>query len=110
MSKSFYYNYTERFKNEHLPEQSNSSRITRVEKIYLQHKTGTIDCNKAIELIGLKAFGDVIPRFQTIGTDTSTIGKKFYLFDFGNKLYLHDSLFKIVENDKLNLLSEIDAR
>ncbi|MEI6587011.1 MAG: hypothetical protein WCL56_13050 [Sediminibacterium sp.] len=93
LSKSFFDNYIDRFKNEHLPQQSNSSRITRVEKIYLQYKTGTIDYNKAIELIGLEAFGDVIPRFQTIGTDKSIIGEKFYHFDFGNKLYLHDSLF-----------------
>jgi len=110
LSKSFYDNYIERFKNEHLPQQSNSSRITRVEKIYLQHKTGTIDYKKAIELIGLEAFGDVIPRFQTIGTNKSIIGERFYHFDFGNKLYLRDPLFKIVENDKLNLLSEIDTR
>ncbi len=110
LSKSFFDNYIDRFKNEHLPQQSNSSRITRVEKIYLQYKTGTLDYNKAVELIGLEAFGDVIPRFQTIGTDKTIIGEKFYHFDFGNKLYIHDSLFKIVETDKLNLLSEIDAR
>ena len=110
LSKSFFDNYIDRFKIEHLPQQSNSSRITRVEKIYLQLKTGTIDYNQAIELIGLEAFGDVIPRFQTIGTDRTIIGEKFYHYDFGNKLFLHDSIFKIVESDKLNLLSEIDAR
>ena len=68
------------------------------------------DYNRALEMIGVEAFIDVIPRFQTIGTDKTIIGEKFYHFDFGNKLYLHDSLFKIVESDKLNLLSEIDAR
>jgi len=96
LSKSFFDNYIDRFKNEHLPQQSNSSRITRVEKIYLQLKTETINYNQAIELIGLEAFGDVIPRFQTIGTDKSIIGEKFYHFDFGNKLYLQNSLFKVL--------------
>jgi hypothetical protein len=51
LSKSFFDNYVDRFKNEHLPQQTNSSRITRVEKIYLQYKTGTIDYNKATRSI-----------------------------------------------------------
>ena len=95
LSKSFLNNYIERLTNEHLPQQSNSSRITKVEKIYLQLKIGAINYDRAVDLIGLEAFNDVIPRFQTIGTDKSIIGEKFYHFDFGSKLFLHDSLFSV---------------
>jgi hypothetical protein len=110
LSKSFFDNYIERFNDEHLPQQSNSARITKVEKIYLHYKTGIINYNKAVDLVGKEAFGDVIPRFQTIGTDRSIIGQKFYKYDFGDKLYINEPLFKIVEIDKVNLLSEINSR
>lgn len=110
LSKCFFDNYVKRLENEHLPQLNLPGRTSTVEKIFLQYKKGKIDYNRAVEMIGVEAFIDVIPRFQTIGTDKTIIGEKFYHFDFGNKLYLHDSLFKIVESDKLNLLSEIDAR
>lgn len=42
--------------------------------------------------------------------DKNIVGNRFYQFDFGKKLYLNDSVFKIVEESKDEVLKEIDAR
>jgi hypothetical protein len=56
-----------------------------MERIVEQLNKGIINYDSAIELVGLEAFNDVIPRFQTIGTDKEIVGEKFYHFDFEEK-------------------------
>lgn len=110
LSKSYLDNYLERLKENPSPQQSNPSRRTKMERIVKALKREKIDYNAAIHQVGKEAFTDVIPRFQTIGTDREIVGNRFYHFDFGKKLYLHDAVFIIQENAHSELLEELEAR
>lgn len=110
LSKSYLDNYILRLKENALPQQNNPARKTKMERIIDSLNKGIIDYSTALSQVENEAFHDVIPRFQTIGTDKEIVGEKFYHFDFGRKLYLHDSIFKIVENSKIELIEELDAR
>lgn len=81
-----------------------------MERIIDSLNKGLIDYEGAIYSVGTDAFNDVVPRFQTIGTDKDIVGEKFYHFDFGKKLYLHDATFQINETSKQELTDELDAR
>ena len=70
----------------------------------------SISYDQAIENVAQNAFKDVIPRFQTIGTDKSIAKGRFYDVDFGKKMILKDSIFSLSENNKEELLEEIDSR
>jgi len=93
LSKVYLDNYIERLKLSDAPQQNNPARRTKMERIVEQLNKGIINYDSAIELVGLEAFNDVIPRFQTIGTDKEIVGEKFYHFDFGKKIFLHDPEF-----------------
>ena len=110
LSKSYLDNYILRLKENALPQQNNPARKTKMERIIDSLNKGIIDYFTAISQVENEAFDDVLPRFQTIGTDKEIVGEKFYHFDIGRKLYLHDSTFKIVENSKIELIEELDAR
>ena len=81
-----------------------------MERIIDSLNKGLIDYEEAVNLVATEAFNDVVPRFQTIGTDKDIVGEKFYHFDFGKKLYLHDTTFQINETSKQELSDELDAR
>jgi hypothetical protein len=102
--------YIERLKTNYNPQQSNPSRKTKMERIIDSLKKGIIDYNDAINLVATEGFNDVVPRFQTIGTNKDIVGEKFYHFDFGKKLYLHDATFLINETYNQELTDELDAR
>lgn len=110
LSKAYLDNYIARLKKNPFPQQNNPARKTKMERIVDSLERGSIDYSTAISLVETEAFNDVIPRFQTIGTDKEIVGERFYHFDFGKKLYLHDSTFKIVEDSKTELIEELDAR
>ncbi len=110
LSKVYLDNYIARIKENSFPQQSNPARKTRMERIVNSLERGLVDYATAISLVETEAFNDVIPRFQTIGTDKDIVGERFYHFDFGKKLYLHDSTFKIVEDSRIELIEELDAR
>jgi len=110
LSKIYLDNYVARLNKNNRPQQNNPSRRTKMERIVNSLNKGKIDYNAAILKVGLEAFNDVIPRFQTIGTNKEIVGEKFYHFDFGKKLYIHDSSFRIQEDSNLELLEELDAR
>ena len=110
LSKTYLDNYIARLKKNPFPQQNNPARKTKMERIIDSLENGSIDYSTAISLVTTEAFNDVIPRFQTIGTDKEIVGERFYHFDFGKKLYLHDSTFKIVEDSKTELIEELDAR
>lgn len=110
LSKGFLDNYLQRLKENPLPQQANPSRRTVMENIARMVELGQLTYNDAIKKVEADAFGDVIPRFHTIGRDTDMAKEKFYHFDFGRNLYLHDSLFRISEERKLELIDELDAR
>jgi len=102
--------YIERLKTNYNPQQSNPSRKTKMERIIDSLNKGIIDYKEAINLVATEGFNDVVPRFQTIGTDKDIVGDKFYHFDFGKKLYLHDATFLINETSNQELTDELDAR
>ena len=110
LSKVYLDTYIERLKTSVNPQQSNPSRRTKMERIVDSLNKGLIDYNGAVNLVATEAFNDVIPRFQTIGTDKDIVGEKFYHFDFGKRIYLHDSTFLINEASKQELSDELEAR
>jgi hypothetical protein len=110
LSKVYLDTYIERLKSNYNPQQSNPSRKTKMERIIDSLNKGIIDYNDAINLVATEGFNDVVPRFQTIGTDKDIVGDKFYHFDFGKKLYLHDATFLINETSNQELTDELDAR
>jgi hypothetical protein len=110
LSESFLDNYIERIGKNPTPQQSNPSRKTVLERIVTQLNLGVIDKEEAILRVSLEGLNDVIPRFQTIGNNTSLVANRFYQFNHGKKLYLNDSLFKISETHRVELLDELDTR
>lgn len=110
LSESFLDNYIERIGKNPTPQQSNPSRKTVLERIVTQLNLGVIDKEEAILRVSQEGLNDVVPRFQTIGNDTSLVSNRFYQFDHGKKLYLNDSLFKISETHRIELLDELEAR
>lgn len=110
LSESFLDNYIERIGKNPTPQQSNPSRKTVLERIVTQLNLGVIDKEEAILRVSQEGLNDVVPRFQTIGNDTSLVSNRFYQFDHGKKLYLNDSLFKISETHRIELFDELEAR
>jgi hypothetical protein len=110
LSKVYLDTYIERLKTSYNPQQSNPSRKTKMERIIDSLTKEIIDYEEAVNLVASEAFNDVVPRFQTIGIDKDIVGEKFYHFDFGKKLYLHDATFQINETSKQELSDELDAR
>jgi hypothetical protein len=110
LSESFLDNYIERLSINPTPQQSNPSRQTVLERIISQLNLGLINKQEAIQRVGLEGLNDVVPRFQTIGNDTSLVANRFYHFDHGKHLYLKDSLFEISESRQKELLDELGAR
>jgi len=110
LSKVYFDNYVKRLNKNSVPQQSNPSRRTVIERIHIQFQNGLITYDEAINAVEVEGFNDVIPRFQTIWGSKDLIGSKFYHFDHGKKLYLHDSVFKINEDNREELLGELEAR
>ncbi|SVA99481.1 uncharacterized protein METZ01_LOCUS152335 [marine metagenome] len=110
LSKTFFDNYVSRLKNKSYPQQNNPSRKTVMERVVDSFRVGKLNYNEAISKVETDAFNDVIPRFQTIGTDKSIVGERFYHYDHGKKLYLHDSVFQIQEDYNNELSNELNAR
>ena len=60
------------------PQLTNPLRRTEIEKIAMKINSGTLSYDQAITQVGENAFGDVIPRFHTIGDDKEIVKEKFY--------------------------------
>lgn len=110
LSKVYLNNYIDRLAKDALPQQSNPARRTVMEQIVTALQNESINYEEAVQRVAIEAFNDVIPRFQTIGADKSIVGERFYHFDHGKGLYLHDAVFKINESDSIQLNNELDAR
>ena len=66
-----------------------------MERIVSSLKNEKITYDEAILEVSKEAFKDVVPRFQTIGTDKDVVKNKFYEIDFGKKLILKDSILDL---------------
>lgn len=110
LSKSFLHQYVQRLQENNTPQQANPSRMTVMERIVKELHAGRITETEAIVQVSQKGFNDVIPRFQTILKDKDLVQNKFYTFDFGKKLILHDALFEVSETGIAPLEGELETR
>lgn len=111
LAKYFLDNYLTRLsKKIILPQQANPARLTVMERIVREFKTEIISYDQAIYEVSKNAFNDVIPRFQTIGTDKEIVKEKFYEFKFGKQLIMKDAVFHIAQDDAVSLYEELEAR
>lgn len=110
LSQSFLDAYIERIEQTGMPQQATLGRLTKMERIVSQFSVGQINYDQAIDLVATEGFNDVVPRFQTIGTDKTLVDDSFYDVEFGKRLVIKDALFEISTNKPAEYLDEIDAR
>ena len=111
LAQSFLDQYITRLdKEDAMPQQSNPSRLTKMERIVKKLRTGNFSYEEAVTTVAKDGFNDVIPRFHTIGTNSDLISEYFYSYDFGNELVLHDSLLEICDGKSFELQAELEAR
>jgi hypothetical protein len=102
--------YVERLESNKLPQQSNPSRLTVLERAVASFKAGNLSEGQAIQLVAESGLNDVVPRFQTIGNNKSIVSNQFYEFQLGKSINLHDPLFDIIQSNVGDLEAELDAR
>lgn len=110
LSKDFLSQYMTRLTDDPMPQQANPARRTVMERIAADLVGNRINQSEAINRVADGAFNDVVPRFQTIGTDKSIAKNRFYEHDFGKHLVLTDTLLSLGEEEFAELNQEIDAR
>jgi hypothetical protein len=110
LAESYLNKYIDRLGDRSMPQQPNPSRLSVPERIVTELRLGKITITQAVDRIGKEGFKDVIPRFQTIGFDTTIVGNRFYSIEFGKSIILHDPLFEIAAMDQVELLDELEAR
>nr|WP_255537884.1 HNH endonuclease [Motiliproteus sp. SC1-56] len=81
-----------------------------MERICGDLASGRITYAGAVKKVSEDAFNDVVPRFQTIGTDKQIAGSLFYEAHFGKRLVLTDELLTISDTSFPELDSELTAR
>lgn len=106
-----YFNlYLKRLEDNPMPQQGNAHRLTKMERIVKEYQSGAISKDGAVDKVGSTAFGDVVPRFQTIGSDKTIVANRFYEPKMGKKLVLKDSLLELTEPQIQTLQEEVVAR
>ena len=108
LSERYLQEYLKRLKTDPQPQQSNPSRLTKMERIVADIKTGKDSFDTAVVRVADEAFSDVIPRFHTIGRDSEFAKDTFYTTEFGRRLRLTDKLLSLSEIDQLD--AEVSAR
>jgi hypothetical protein len=92
LSDKYLDQYTVRLASDEQPQQSNPYRLTVMERIIQDLNVGKISRDDAVNKVAEKGFVDVVPRFQTIGTDKHIVKNYFYDIQFGKHLELKDTL------------------
>lgn len=108
LSTRYLDSYIKRLDSGSSPQQANPSRLTLMERIVTELRSGRINYDEAVKRVADEAFEDVIPRFHTIGRDPYLARSKFYEFDKGKHLTLKDSLLAL--NNKNELQDEVTTR
>jgi hypothetical protein len=110
LSERYFSLYQDRITQTNRPQQGNASRLTKMERYVAALEQGHLNHSQVIELVAENAFVDVVPRFQTIGTNKEIAASKFYEIEFGKQLILTDSILELGQNNPEALYEEIDAR
>lgn len=108
LSKRYLQEYLKRLETDPQPQQSNPSRLTKMERIVADIRSGKDSIDTAVVRVADEAFSDVIPRFHTIGRDSNFAKNTFYTTDFGKRLTLTDQLLSLSDVDQLD--AEVSAR
>lgn len=108
LSSRYLREYITRLEDNPQPQQSNPSRLTKMERVCADLKSGKESLDSAVVRVGEEAFADVIPRFHTIGRDSSFAKDTFFKAETGKRLILTDSLLSLRNIDQLN--NEVSAR
>lgn len=110
LSRAFLDHYKNRINERSLPQQSNPTRQTEMEKIVSQLRIGVISFDKAVQLVGDNAFNDVLPRFHNIGKNKDFALNRFFKFSPGKSIEIspltHEIKFQFGESAEL----ELDSR
>jgi 5-methylcytosine-specific restriction endonuclease McrA len=110
LSHEFLHQYLQRLaSNEAMPQQSNPSRRTKMERIVAELQVDKLSLDQAVNEVGRTAFEDVINRFHNLGDDTS-FQDKFYRTTFGHALELTDELHAVAASGRRELEEELNAR
>ena len=108
LAEIFFDLYAERLRDGGRPQLSQPNRLTVMERVVALHETGTIDRDEAIARVAADAFGDVVPRFHTVG-DTA-VPVRFYDAT-SDGLLLTDATFHVfAQPDADALHAELSAR
>jgi hypothetical protein len=67
LAEVFFDLYAERLQEGNRPQLSHPNRLTVMERVVALHEAGKIDRDEAIACVAADAFGDVVPRFHTVG-------------------------------------------
>jgi hypothetical protein len=110
LSKSFLEQYQIRLGQKFMPQQSNPTRLTVMERVVKDLRNGVLSETQALDKVGTVGLDNVIPRFQTIGTDSDIVKDHFYEFDFGKKLVLKDTILSFSKAQIDQLEDELTAR
>ncbi|MDG1942650.1 MAG: HNH endonuclease domain-containing protein [Halioglobus sp.] len=110
LSKDFLSEYVNRLTDDPMPQQTNPARRAVMERIAADLMGNRISESQAIERVATDAFNDVVPRFQTIGTDKSIVKNLFYEPDLGKQLVLTDTFLSLGDEGFAELDQEVDAR
>lgn len=110
LAESYFNAYHVRLELNPMPQQGNPNRLTKMERIVKEHQLNVISKQEALQKVADTAFEDVVPRFQTIGTDKTIVSDYFYEIEKGKRLVLKDTLldFNTAQLDTLD--SEVEAR
>lgn len=109
LAKEFLDQYIDRLSIESpMPQLDQSDRITVMERFVAKYRSGAIDYDEAIVMVGQNAFDDVVPRFQRLGRRANFEGM-FYDFNAGQDLNITDDLLALSTN-RDELEAELDAR
>ena len=110
LSKEFLDQYIARLSvDSPMPQLDQPGRITVMERVVAKYRSGNIEYDEAIELVGQEAFDDVVPRFQKLGRRAVFDGL-FYDFNAGQNLVITDDLLTLAHTNRDELDVELDAR
>ncbi|NAZ53260.1 HNH endonuclease [Vibrio toranzoniae] len=110
LSSNYFDSYLHRLEKNPMPQQGNPNRLTKMERIVKEFQIGEVTREGAIKKVAENAFVDVVPRFQTIGTDKNIVSECFYEIDMGNRLIIKDSLLSLTSEQLDMLEAEVLAR